>query len=130
MDEALLCRRQAQRLAKFEFWDGRLHQTIIDAARNGLLASLYDAINTVRQQPEWAKLKERTVTPERRASTRGSIAQSSRRSKRDSDAARNCAARLPLGRAKSACRLLIVCVDERAATFAAGRSNHRKAGCR
>jgi DNA-binding FadR family transcriptional regulator len=44
-----------------------LHQTIIGAARNGLLASLYDAINTVRQQPEWAKLKERTVTPDRRA---------------------------------------------------------------
>jgi DNA-binding FadR family transcriptional regulator len=68
LDEALRRAEQAQTLAEFEYWDGRLHQTIIDATRNGLLATLYDAINTVRQQPEWAKLKERTVTPERRAS--------------------------------------------------------------
>lgn len=51
----------------FEKWDGELHQTIISSAKNGLLAGLYEAINTVRHQPEWMKLKERTVTDERRA---------------------------------------------------------------
>lgn len=51
----------------FEKWDGELHQTIISSAKNGLLSSLYEAINTVRHQPEWMKLKERTVTDERRA---------------------------------------------------------------
>ena len=72
---------KAQTLAEFEYWDGRLHQTIIAAARNGLLASLYDAINTVRLQPEWAKLKERTVTPECRATFEEQHRQSSPRSK-------------------------------------------------
>jgi GntR family transcriptional regulator, transcriptional repressor for pyruvate dehydrogenase complex len=51
----------------FEKWDGELHQAIISSAKNGLLAGLYEAINTVRHQPEWMKLKERTVTDERRA---------------------------------------------------------------
>lgn len=51
----------------FEKWDGELHQTIISSAKNGLLAGLYEAINTVRHQPEWMKLKERTVTDDRRA---------------------------------------------------------------
>jgi len=51
----------------FEKWDGELHQTIISSAKNGLLAGLYEAINTVRHQAEWMKLKERTVTDERRA---------------------------------------------------------------
>jgi DNA-binding FadR family transcriptional regulator len=50
----------------FEKWDGELHQAIISSAKNGLLAGLYEAINTVRHQPEWMKLKERTVTAERR----------------------------------------------------------------
>jgi GntR family transcriptional regulator, transcriptional repressor for pyruvate dehydrogenase complex len=51
----------------FEKWDGELHQAIISSAKNGLLSGLYEAINTVRHQPEWMKLKERTVTDERRA---------------------------------------------------------------
>ncbi|OYW47983.1 MAG: GntR family transcriptional regulator [Novosphingobium sp. 28-62-57] len=51
----------------FEKWDGELHQTIISSAKNGLLAGLYEAINTVRHQPEWMKLKQRTVTDDRRA---------------------------------------------------------------
>ncbi|CAN5351160.1 FCD domain-containing protein [soil metagenome] len=63
------CNAQAEiapDVATFEKWDGELHQTIIGAAKNGLLTGLYEAINTVRHQPEWMKLKERTVTPERR----------------------------------------------------------------
>lgn len=57
----------ADDILTFEHWDGRLHQAIIGAAKNELLAGLYEAINLVRLQPEWVKLKERTVTPTRRA---------------------------------------------------------------
>ena len=56
----------AKDVATFEHWDGMLHKSIIEAARNDLLAHLYKMINSIRNQPEWAKLKERTVTAERR----------------------------------------------------------------
>lgn len=56
----------AEDIQSFEHWDGQLHQTIIGAAKNELLARLYEAINLVRLQPEWVKLKERTLTPARR----------------------------------------------------------------
>jgi DNA-binding FadR family transcriptional regulator len=57
---------EAEDILTFEHWDGLLHQTIISAAKNELLAGLYMAINLVRLQPEWLRLKERTVTPARR----------------------------------------------------------------
>jgi GntR family transcriptional repressor for pyruvate dehydrogenase complex len=50
----------------FETWDGKLHERIIAATKNELLKGLYEAINLARNQPEWMKLKERTVTRERR----------------------------------------------------------------
>jgi DNA-binding FadR family transcriptional regulator len=67
MEECLRRAESATSIAEFEHWDGQLHQTIIGAARNGLIADIYAAINSVRRQSEWSKLKERTVTPERRA---------------------------------------------------------------
>jgi len=56
----------ARDVADFEHWDAMLHRSIIEAARNDLLTHLYGMINSIRNQPEWAKLKERTVTAERR----------------------------------------------------------------
>jgi DNA-binding FadR family transcriptional regulator len=50
----------------FEQWDSELHKAIVEAAKNGLLSSLYEAIDVVRRQGEWMKLKLRTVTVERR----------------------------------------------------------------
>ena len=67
MEECLLRAEQARDIPEFEHWDGMLHVTIIAAAKNGLLMDLYDAINDIRNQPEWGKLKARSVTPERRA---------------------------------------------------------------
>lgn len=52
---------------EFELWDGKLHEYIVASAKNELLAGLYKAINMARHQPEWVKLKQRTLTPERRA---------------------------------------------------------------
>ena len=56
----------AKGIAEFEYWDGALHLAIISAARNELLIDQCRAINVVRNQPAWNKLKEKTLTPERR----------------------------------------------------------------
>lgn len=56
---------RASNILEFEYWDGMLHHAILAAARNNLLADVYEAINGVRKQPEWESLKQRSVTPER-----------------------------------------------------------------
>lgn len=66
MDRCLHECEIAKSVAAFETWDGRLHQCIIAAARNQLLADIYDAINGVRLTTQWGKLKERSLTAERR----------------------------------------------------------------
>ncbi|HWI84745.1 MAG TPA: FCD domain-containing protein, partial [Sphingomonas sp.] len=66
MRECLAKAEAAVGVVEFEIWDGQLHQAIIGAAKNELLLALYEAIDLARNQPEWMKLKERTVTPDRR----------------------------------------------------------------
>ena len=56
----------ATTVADFEMWDGLFHQALIAACRNQLLIDIYDAINAVRRQAEWAALKQRTMTQTRR----------------------------------------------------------------
>jgi len=67
MRHCLASAEAAADVPEFEIWDGKLHECIIASAKNELLAGLYEAINMARHQPEWMKLKQRTVTPERRA---------------------------------------------------------------
>lgn len=67
MRHCLVAAEAAPDVPEFEIWDGKLHECIIASAKNELLAGLYEAINMARHQPEWMKLKERTVTPDRRA---------------------------------------------------------------
>jgi DNA-binding FadR family transcriptional regulator len=57
----------ARDLHTFEMWDGTLHRTIIEAVGNELLSAIYAIINDLRNQTEWKRLKERTVTGERRS---------------------------------------------------------------
>ncbi|WP_236025279.1 FadR/GntR family transcriptional regulator [Arenibaculum pallidiluteum] len=66
LEECLARSEAAGDVPEFEHWDGRLHVTIVGATKNGLLMDLYEAINDVRRQAEWGKLKARTVTTERR----------------------------------------------------------------
>jgi len=66
MQECLKRGHAARSVVEFEHWDAVLHRRIVGAACNTLLATLYDAINLVRHQAEWGRLKERTLTPERR----------------------------------------------------------------
>ncbi|WP_376998627.1 FadR/GntR family transcriptional regulator [Azospirillum himalayense] len=65
MEECLAHAERAQDVPEFERWDGMLHVAIIGAAKNGLLADVCDAINAIRNQPEWARLKVRSLTPAR-----------------------------------------------------------------
>jgi GntR family transcriptional regulator, transcriptional repressor for pyruvate dehydrogenase complex len=66
MQECLKRGHVARSTMEFEHWDAVLHKRIVAAACNTLLATLYDAVNLVRHQAEWGRLKERTLTPERR----------------------------------------------------------------
>lgn len=66
MQECLKRGKAARSVEDFEHWDAALHKRIVAAARNSLLATLYDAINLVRRQGEWGRLKERTLIPSRR----------------------------------------------------------------
>lgn len=66
MEKCLTGCENAKTVTEFEEWDGRLHQTIVSAARSQLLSDIYDAINSVRHSAEWGKLKERSLTSERR----------------------------------------------------------------
>lgn len=60
----------ARSIGEFELWDGALHQAIAAATHNILIIRFFDMIHALRQQAEWGKLKQRSLTPERRQATR------------------------------------------------------------
>jgi DNA-binding FadR family transcriptional regulator len=64
--ECLAQSEQATDIAEFEHWDGQLHVAIVSASKNSLLMDLYSTMNETRNQPEWLRLKHRSLTPERR----------------------------------------------------------------
>lgn len=66
IEEALRRSIAAKGLAEFEHWDSQLHLAIFRAAKNALLLDYCTAINAVRNEPDWYRLKQRSVTPERR----------------------------------------------------------------
>jgi DNA-binding FadR family transcriptional regulator len=66
MEEDLRRGEAAASIAEFEHWDGALHLTLLRSARNQLVTDLYAAINGVREQALWGRMKERSLTPERR----------------------------------------------------------------
>jgi DNA-binding FadR family transcriptional regulator len=55
----------SETLVEFEKWDAVFHRIIVEAARNGLLASLYEGIHAVRAGNLWGKMKEQSLTSER-----------------------------------------------------------------
>jgi DNA-binding FadR family transcriptional regulator len=56
----------AKGVAEFEHWDAQLHMAIFRATKNALLVDYCDAINAVRSQPKWYRLKQRAHTPQLR----------------------------------------------------------------
>jgi DNA-binding FadR family transcriptional regulator len=61
----------AKGLAEFEHWDAQLHLSIFRAAKNAILLAWCEAINIVRNEPDWYRLKKRSLTPELRSSYDG-----------------------------------------------------------
>ena len=55
----------ATSVATFESWDGAFHRALAEAAHNALLLGLFDAVNTVRQEEIWGRLKEASLTDTR-----------------------------------------------------------------
>ncbi|EKV25951.1 GntR-like protein [Caenispirillum salinarum AK4] len=56
----------AEDIPTFERWDGALHRSIAEAAGNSLMAEVFRAIDSVRDQEIWGRLKRQSVTPARR----------------------------------------------------------------
>ncbi|HKF61097.1 MAG TPA: FCD domain-containing protein, partial [Dongiaceae bacterium] len=66
IEEALRRSIAAKGTAEFEHWDAALHLAIFRAAKNALLVDYCEAINAARNQPHWYRLKQRSLTEERR----------------------------------------------------------------
>jgi DNA-binding FadR family transcriptional regulator len=50
-------------VAKYERLDGHFHRLIAEASRNSLLLTIFNAINAMREEGFWGKLKEKRLTP-------------------------------------------------------------------
>ena len=46
-----------------ELWDGALHRTFAESARNPLLLTLFEVIDHLRQDPRWVALREKARSP-------------------------------------------------------------------
>jgi GntR family transcriptional repressor for pyruvate dehydrogenase complex len=66
IEDALRKSLAAKGTAEFEHWDAALHLAIFRAAKNALLVDYCEAINAARNQPHWYRLKQRSMTEERR----------------------------------------------------------------
>jgi DNA-binding FadR family transcriptional regulator len=63
MRTCLVRTRQATTWRQYESWDNRLHRTIAEAARNGLILALLETLNTVRRAVTWGRLRVEPVRP-------------------------------------------------------------------
>jgi len=65
MNNALMKSEATTDPAYFEVWDGALHQAIVLSTGNSLLISLFEAINSLREDKLWGRLKEASFNRER-----------------------------------------------------------------
>lgn len=56
----------AATMLEFEEWDAALHRLILSCTRNSLLREIHAILGTLREQPSWYELKQRSFSPERR----------------------------------------------------------------
>lgn len=66
MAQAIQRGKTATDVAEFELWDGAYHRAMAEAAHNTLLQGLFDAINAIRQEEIWGRLKEASLTGARK----------------------------------------------------------------
>ena len=65
MDRCVRKGETAKDVASFELWDGAFHRAIATGAHNALLLALFDAVNAIRQEAIWGRLKEASLTNDR-----------------------------------------------------------------
>jgi DNA-binding FadR family transcriptional regulator len=68
MTNALVKSEAATDPLSFEVWDGALHLTIAASTGNSLLISFFDAINSLREDKLWGRLKEASFNRSRHQS--------------------------------------------------------------
>ena len=56
----------AKTVEEYEHWEAELHLTIINSARNSILARIYHAIHLARNKAEWKDMKRRSLNDMRR----------------------------------------------------------------
>lgn len=66
MDECIEQSEAAKTVEEFEYWDGALHEALATATHNGFFHQILTFASKVREQGEWGRLKQRSLTPERR----------------------------------------------------------------
>ena len=66
MTRAIRRSRSATDVREFELWDGAYHRAMAEAAHNQLLFGLFEAINAIRQEEIWGRLKEASLTGARK----------------------------------------------------------------
>lgn len=65
MDRCVHKAEMAADVATFELWDGAFHRAVATGAHNTLLLALFDAVNAIRQEAIWGRLKEASLTTKR-----------------------------------------------------------------
>lgn len=68
MTNALVKSEAATDPLSFEVWDGALHQAIASSTGNSLLISFFEAINSLREDKLWGRLKEASFNRSRHQS--------------------------------------------------------------
>lgn len=56
----------AQTDADYERWDRAFHRKLAETMRNGLFLALFEALEAVRDDPVWQRMREGTRSPDRR----------------------------------------------------------------
>ncbi|MGD8709930.1 MAG: FCD domain-containing protein [Ectothiorhodospiraceae bacterium] len=67
LEQCLVRSEKARTWQEFEKWDAALHARLVRATRNHMLELIFSAIDRVRERGEWGKLKQASLTTERRA---------------------------------------------------------------
>ncbi len=66
MARAVRRSRSAADMGEFELWDSAYHRAMAEAAHNQLLFGLFEAINAIRQEEIWGRLREASLTGARK----------------------------------------------------------------
>ena len=66
MDTYLKRALEAATIPEFEHWDSLLHSAVAKSSDNSMLYSLFQVVNNTRQDALWGRLKEASLTPDRR----------------------------------------------------------------